>query len=152
MPTLPRTILLATDFSPSADQAWQVASQLARATGARLIVLHVIPTEIAGYEAVLQGLPVAEYRRQAERAMSRYQAADLPVETRLVEGPPAETILRVAADTGADFIVLGSHGHGVLTRMLLGSVAEQVLRKAPGLVLVVKSLPASGKKSPPPSG
>lgn len=154
MPTLPRTILLATDFSPSADQAWQVASQLARATGARLIVLHVIPPEIAGYEAVLQGLPVAEYRRQAERAMSRYQAADLPVEKRLVEGPPAETILRVAADTGADCIVLGSHGHSALTRVLLGSIAEQVMRKAPGLVLVVKSLPAaeSSKKSPSPPG
>ncbi|MCS7159540.1 MAG: universal stress protein, partial [Gemmatales bacterium] len=134
--SLPRRILFATDFSPGANQAWQAACHLARAAGAHLIVLHVIPPQVAGYEAVLRGLPVSQYREQAERAMARYSCADLPVEKRFAEGEPAETILRVAAQENADCIVLGTHGYGVLTRMFLGSVAEKVLRKAPGLVLV----------------
>jgi len=137
---LPRTILVPTDFSASADHAWQVACQLARATGARLILLHVIPPEIAGYQAVLQGLPVTEYRQQAEHALDKYHADGLPLEKRLEEGEPAETILQVAKETAADCIVIGSHGHGALTRMLLGSVAEKVVRKAPAMVLIVKSL------------
>jgi nucleotide-binding universal stress UspA family protein len=136
---LPRVILVATDFSECADRAWQMACQLARASGGRLIVLHVMPPQVAGYEAVLKGLPIPEYRQQAQRALDKYQCPDVPVEKRLVEGDPAETILRVAAETGADCIVVGSHGHGWVTRLLLGSVAERVMRKAPGLVLIVHS-------------
>lgn len=135
---LPRAILFATDFSPSADQAWEVACQLARACGARIIVLHVIPTQIAGYETVLQGLPVRQYRQQAEQALNKYHHSDITVERHIVEGDPAETIVRVAQETDADCIVIGTHGYGFITRVLLGSVAEKVLRQAQGLVLVVR--------------
>ncbi|GBD35856.1 Putative universal stress protein [bacterium HR36] len=144
----PQMILVATDFSASADEAWQVACQLARATKARLLVLHVIPPQVAGYEAVLQGLPVTQYRQQAERAIQKYQCAEIPVERRLEEGEPVETILRVARDIGADCIVVGAHGHGWVARMLLGGVAERILRRAPGLVLVVQSRPTSRLHEP----
>lgn len=138
--SLPRIILFATDFSPSCDQAWEAACQLARAGGAQLIVLHVIPPQVTGYEkSVLQGLPISQYREQAERALHKYHCADVPLSRRLVEGEAADTIVRVAKESGADCIVLGSHGYGLLTRILLGSVAEKVLRKAPCLVLVVRS-------------
>lgn len=135
----PPVILFATDFSPSADQAWEVACLLARSSGARLLVLHVIPPQVAGYETVLQGLPVSQYRQQAERALNRYQCPDIPVERRLVEGEPASTIVRVAVESGADPIVVGSRGQSILSRVLLGSVAEGLLRQAPGTVLVVHS-------------
>jgi nucleotide-binding universal stress UspA family protein len=61
------------------------------------------------------------------------------VETRLLEGEPARTIVDLAREAGADLIVLGSHGRTGLDRLLMGSVAEHVVRKAGCPVLTVKS-------------
>jgi nucleotide-binding universal stress UspA family protein len=61
------------------------------------------------------------------------------VEQRLAEGDPAAEILHLATDTGCDMIVLGTHGRTGLDRLLMGSVAEQIVRKAPCPVLTVKA-------------
>src|SRR5262249_7953655 len=66
-----------------------------------------------------------------------------------VEGDPGREILRAARETGADLIVMGTHGRTGLTRLLTGSVAEKVLRKAPCPVLTVKT--AVPKKTPAPA-
>jgi nucleotide-binding universal stress UspA family protein len=60
-------------------------------------------------------------------------------ERRLEEGDPVEAILRVAEEIGADLIVMGTHGRTGLSRLFMGSVAEQVLRRAPCPVLTLKS-------------
>jgi nucleotide-binding universal stress UspA family protein len=82
------------------------------------------------------------------------QAADpklreLRLETKMVEGHPAETICRVAKEEGCDLIVMGTHGRSGLGRLLLGSVAEQVLREAACPVLTVKMPAESPAKAKP---
>lgn len=131
------TILYPTDFSPLAYHAFEVACALAHDYKARLVLLHVheppvpmgelVPTEPPGYRESLmrdlQGLT---------------PLPPIAVEYRLEEGPVAEGIVRVANETKSDLIVLGTHGRSGLRRILLGSVAESVLREAPCLVLTVK--------------
>jgi nucleotide-binding universal stress UspA family protein len=76
---------------------------------------------------------------RAQLQQVRPDAAQLPVDHRLVEGDAAAEILRLAAETHCDLIVMGTHGRTWLSRMLMGSVAEQVVRKAPCPVLTVKT-------------
>jgi nucleotide-binding universal stress UspA family protein len=73
------------------------------------------------------------------------------IEHRLAEGDPAREILRVARETGCDLIVMGTHGWTGLGRLLMGSVAEQVVRKATCPVLTVKT-PIPDTAIPAPSG
>jgi nucleotide-binding universal stress UspA family protein len=133
-----RTILYPTDFSPLAHHAFEVACALAQDYKARLVVLHVhkppvpmgelVPTEPPAYrEALLRDLQAL---RPAQPTSTEY---------RLEEGAVAEGIQRVANETKCDVIVLGTHGRSGLGRILLGSVAESVLREARCLVLTVKA-------------
>jgi len=71
--------------------------------------------------------------------LARYQevAPDVPIDTRVEQGDPAGVILRLAAETKCDLIVLGTHGRGLIGRFLLGSVAESVVRHAICPVLTV---------------
>lgn len=135
-----RTILHPTDFSPHSAAALRVARCLARDQGARLVLVHVVPSErLAG--VVSEGLMDLELGREALAWVQReVDAADLkyPVENRLRRGDPVAEILDTAGDTGCDLIVMGSHGRSGLGRLVLGSVAEAVLRKAPCPVLTIK--------------
>jgi nucleotide-binding universal stress UspA family protein len=86
------------------------------------------------------------YREEMAGELNRLRAPDarVRVEHRLEEGDTATQILRVAQETGCDMIVLGTHGRTGLGRLLMGSVAEQVLRMAPCPVLTVRApFPAS---------
>jgi nucleotide-binding universal stress UspA family protein len=141
-----RTILHPTDFSKSAQYAFRLACSLARDHGARLIVLHVAGPE---YADLYSGVPVVqqleEHARELEEKLHRLKPRHfkLPVEHRLEKGIPADQILRVAQETNCDLIVMGTHGRTGLGRLLMGSVAEEVLRKSPCPVLTVKTpLPA----------
>lgn len=120
-------ILHPTDFSPSANNAFQLACSLARDHGARLIVVHVQPPECS---------PKA---LQADLEKIRPADSTVRVEYRLEEGDPAGAILRVADESRCDLIVMGSHGKSWLERMLLGGVAVTVLRNATCPVLSVKT-------------
>jgi nucleotide-binding universal stress UspA family protein len=76
----------------------------------------------------------------------------VPIEHRVEEGDAARTILRIAGEINADLIVMGTHGRTGLSRLLMGSVAEQVVRKAPCAVLTVKSpFPAEQHSNEPPA-
>jgi nucleotide-binding universal stress UspA family protein len=138
-----RTILHATDFSEDSTQAFQVACALAADQRSRLIVLHVYPPPICHGEEVARRPPDG-YEEQLWRALCRLRPTDaaIDVEHRLVEGDAAEEIVRVAREHNCDLIVLGTHGRTGLGRLLMGSVAEKVMRGAACAVLTVKS-PAS---------
>ena len=146
MPAI-RTILLATDFSDASEAALGYAKSLAEAFGASLHVLHVLEdlaahawtTEV--YVAALPGVHEEMERQARERIEAlltpeereRYRASLV-----LRSGSPFVEIVRYAREEHADLIVLGTHGRGAIAHMLLGSVAERVVRKAHCPVLTVR--------------
>jgi nucleotide-binding universal stress UspA family protein len=135
------TILHPTDFSERSALALPVACALARDYGARLVVLHVAaPPPVAYSEGVFippDNLAIIE---EAKRHLDQVPVGDgIAVERRFEEGDPVEGILRVAELSRADLIVMGTHGRTGLSRLFMGSVAEQVLRKAPCPVLTLKA-------------
>ena len=135
------TILHPTDFSDRSEHAFHLACALARDYGARLVVLHVTAHPVIGYgEGVLPPDP-EELARHAWDELNRLEVpgGSVRAERRLEEGDPVSEILRVAGESGADLVVMGTHGRTGLPRLLMGSVAELVVRKAKCPVLTVRS-------------
>ena len=136
-----KRILFPTDFSDNSEAARQTAASLARASGADLLVVHVQepPPHVAdrGFSGYAEQLNEEDARQQLHETAT----ADPRVscEERLLAGEPADTIVRCADDEQADLIVIGSHGRTGLARLLLGSVAEAVVRRARCPVLTVKT-------------
>ena len=135
-----RTILHPTDFSESSRPAFELACALARDYSAALVVTHVVPpTHVFAPDGIAVPFPAEEpYEARARLARVRPADGHVEVEHRLLEGDPAEMILKLAEDVNADVIVMGTHGTTGLTRLLVGSVAESVMRKAPCPVLTVR--------------
>ena len=136
-----KTILHPTDFSAHSDVAFRLACSLARDYGARLLVAHVVepPLPIYGDGLVL---PTAQGIKKPLQALLHQllpQDPKVQVEHRLLEGDASTEILRVAKEVGCHLIVMGAHGRTGLGRLLMGSVAEQVLRRASCPVLTVKT-------------
>ncbi len=127
-----RTILYPTDFSPHSDLACQFAGALARDYGARLIVAHVFHEPVVAYGAGLTASDrdAAEIELKSWASLLASQFGLVAVEHRLAVGNPAAEILRLAEEVKSDLIVLGTHGRTGLGRLVLGSVAERVLRGA----------------------
>jgi nucleotide-binding universal stress UspA family protein len=137
-----KTILHPTDFSEHSEFAFRLAYSLARDYQARLLLLHVLlpPVIVYGEGAVVpEPWDATEEAREKMRHLEAH-AHDVRIESLLMEGDPVDTILRVAVETHSDVIVMGTHGRTALARLLLGSVAEAVLRKAPCPVLTAKPL------------
>jgi nucleotide-binding universal stress UspA family protein len=134
-----RTILQPTDFSEHSEWVFHLACSLARVNGARLIVLHVIPPPVCHGEVVAQRQPDG-YLEQMCDWLNRLQAPNSGVEIdrRLTDGDPCAEIQRVAQENRCDLIIIGTHGRTGLRRLLMGSVAEKVMRQAPCPVLTVK--------------
>jgi nucleotide-binding universal stress UspA family protein len=127
------TILHPTDFSERANYAFRLACSLARDRAARLIILHIVPVSLA-----------EEKRSFGEELAEELNRMEMPdpkvrVERLLEEGDPVTEILRLAREMGCDLIVMGTHGRTGLGRLLMGSVAEQVVRGASCPVLTVKA-------------
>jgi nucleotide-binding universal stress UspA family protein len=148
-----RTILHPTDFSSCSRGAFDAACSMARDLGARLVLLHVAqPAEVHALELV-NVMPEAspdDWREQLERRL-QWLGTDcegILVERWLEEGDPVREILGVAKEAGADLIVMGTHGRRGLGRFLLGSVAEEVLRRAPCPVLTVKKQRPEARSAP----
>ena len=143
-----RTILHPTDFSANSSQAFDVAVELARNRGAKLVVMHVAPrplTTLGGAEAIPPSsdeLALGE----AKATLAKFRPVEgVQLETKLEVGEAAPSIVRFARDAGCELIVMGTHGRGGLERLILGSVAEHVLRQAPCPVLTVRQAPAGAK-------
>jgi universal stress protein A len=134
------TILHPTDFSPRSEHAFHLACSLARDHGGRVIVLHVAEPPVVGYGGAMTPPPEGDWNALDEK-LREIQATDatVPVEHRLEEGDPITEILRTAQESKCDLIVMGTHGRTGLAHLLMGSVAEQVVRKATCPVLVVKT-------------
>jgi nucleotide-binding universal stress UspA family protein len=133
------TILYPTDFSERAQQAFPLACSLARDCGARVVVLYVMPPPMGHEELEARRDPEGYYGRmwKALREM-RAPKEDVHVEHRLEEGDAPDRIVAVAQEIQAGLIVMGTHGRTGLPRLVLGSVAEQVLRTAACPVLTVR--------------
>jgi nucleotide-binding universal stress UspA family protein len=137
-------ILHPTDYSSHSRYAFELACSLCRDHGSRLIVLHVVATlgpELVTFgEAVSQREPEAyQARLWADLREIQPTTGDIPVEHRLAEGDPAAMIVRTAHETGCGLIVMGTHGRTGLDRLVMGSVAEQVIRKAPCPTMTVRA-------------
>ena len=130
-----RTILYPTDFSSYSNQAYLHAVSIAERHGAELTVVYVASGD--------QGQERDYWRGQLEQI--RPANPNITFDHKFLEGDPATEIVRFAGEEGFDLIVMGTHGRTGLDRLLMGSVAEKVLREAPCSVLVVK-LPGSAPK------
>lgn len=133
-------ILVPIDFSPYSDAALALATSLARDGGGTLVLAHVevIPISAAGGE-YLYAIPEPPTEELLDK-LSHVTPPDSHVafERRLLAGDPADAIIRLAESENIDLIVMGTHGRRGLSRLLMGSVAEAVVRAAPCPVLTVK--------------
>jgi nucleotide-binding universal stress UspA family protein len=136
-----RKILHPTDFSDPARAAFEMACALARDYGAELIVVHVNrPPAVYAPDGIAMPGPIEDpYELRAKLARVRPTDAKVKVTHHMLEGEPADQILKAARAEAVDLIVLGTHGTTGLARLLMGSVAETVLRKAPCPVLTVRA-------------
>jgi len=138
-------ILVPTDFSTASDEVLPHAEALAKQKSASLLILHVEEPPLAyGGGELYYGLP----EPSSERILAMLEEVKpsdptVPCTHRLTMGDPASEIVRIASEEGAEMIVLGTHGRSGMTRMLMGSVAEAVVRRAPCPVLVYRT--AAGK-------
>lgn len=141
-----KKILVATDFSDCARRAEETAVVLARGLAAELILLHV-SVETPLYNEGMRGLvnPRAVY--EAQRAWAENTLAARAAEIRgagvaahavVRSGVAVDEILKSAGDERCDLIVIGTHGHGGLSRFFLGSVADRIVRLAPCPVMTVR--------------
>ena len=141
-----KTILFPTDFSHNSAYAWKHALLHAQRHKARIVLLHIIDRMPQDYQWMMVAMTPAQIydvlREQAEKKMARMteQAtkAGIRCEQQIRNGVPFVEIIRYAKARKADMIVMGSHGRTGLRQMLVGSVAEKVVRKAHCSVLVIK--------------
>jgi nucleotide-binding universal stress UspA family protein len=135
-----KTILHPTDLNELSNNAFRAACALAREKKANLIVLHIAPRGVVSYVDRVSELSAEEAKQKLWEAVRwpREEEAGVNVTHRLEEGDPVREILRVARETHSDLIMMGTHGRRGLTRWFSGSVAEEVVRKAPCSVLIVK--------------
>jgi nucleotide-binding universal stress UspA family protein len=137
------TVLCPVDLSDTSRRAFSYATAVARSHQARLSVLQVMDWSVpAGAGELPALLTVAEEQERAALAslnelVAPAYAAGVPTEICLETGPVVRHILDRAVTVSADLIVMGTHGRGGVERLILGSVAEKVLRKAPCPVLTV---------------
>lgn len=139
-------ILVPTDFSESADQAFMYALALADGVGAAVRLVHVFedPDDVGLYSNMYVPMPVelreqilTDLRRQLSERVAT-MAGSKKVAAEVVIGAPARTIVEDATAHQCDLIVMGTHGRHGMAHMLLGSVAERVIRTAACPVLVVR--------------
>jgi len=138
-----RTVILATDLSPTSEAATTAALDLAGSLGARLLAVSVIdPGSLR--------LPGGRFRQRvdqvrterehvAQSLVARGRSIGVTVDFLVWEGDPGESIIEAARAESADMIVVGSHGRGTVGRFLIGSVSDHVVRNAQCPVLVVRS-------------
>ena len=135
------TILFPTDFSTIGQTALELATSLARDRGTKLLIVHVEEPPVAyGGGEMYYGIEEPN-REDLQRMLSEVVPTDPTVgyEHRLCTGSPAGAIVHLAEKEGVDMIVMPTHGRTGLVRLLMGSVAEEVVRKAKCPVLTVKA-------------
>ena len=147
-----KTIIAAVDFSNATPSVVETATSFAKSFGAELMLFHVIEPEPSfvtyGFNSV-EYPAMVDLREETERRASRLMGellakvrTELPGATSMIAvGHPLQELLAQVKRTGADFVIVGSHGHGVIGVLLLGSVAEGMVRKATVPTLIVPAAP-----------
>ena len=142
-----KTVLVPTDFSDASEAALDYGRGLAEAFGASLHLVHVMEDLLAhAWAAEVYVASAPNLREEIERESRQRLESMLPpsdrerlrAEVALLAGNPFIEIIRYAKANGIDLIVMGTHGRGPIAHMLLGSVAEKVVRKSPCPVLTVR--------------
>jgi universal stress protein A len=134
------TILFPTDFSHASDAALEHAEALAKQRQAKLVILHVEEPPLAyGGGELYYGLP----EPSSERIMKMLEDvkpkdASVAFSHKLTMGDPAAEVVRIAEEEKSDMIVMGTHGRTGMSRLLMGSVAEAVVRRSPCPVLIYR--------------
>ncbi|MGA8489691.1 MAG: universal stress protein [Terriglobales bacterium] len=133
-------ILVATDFSDQAREALEWARTFSTALGAKLVLLHVIDIfSLAETGCVTGGIdPLHLFREQAQRCMDDVKRLVPDAETFIREASPRPAIVDAALELNCQMIVMGTHGRSGLAHLLLGSVAEYVVRNSKVPVLTVR--------------
>jgi universal stress protein A len=169
-------ILVPMDYSDDSDQALQWAASLAQQFGARLILLHVIgkaveevypqgtsfailapayyggmaPGSQLGRQPIIIDLE-AQACTQLQDFAAQHLHDHLPIQVKVAVGKPADAIVRLAREAGVDLIVMGTHGRSGVRHLLMGSVAEAVIRQVQCPVTTVRSRvterPTSGERA-----
>ena len=139
-----RSIVVGTDGSPSADAAVGRAAEIAKATGAQVHLVTAYP-DVATYGEMIASSAKAdpiELRQVAEGVLTRksrpLEDDGIEVLTHAGEGDPADVLINVAQEVGADLIVVGARGLSGLQRFLLGSVSSKLSHHSPISVMVVR--------------
>jgi nucleotide-binding universal stress UspA family protein len=142
-----KTVLVPTDFSEASESALRYGKAMAEAFGASLHIVHVMEDLLAhawAAEVYVSSMPQLrdeiekESRHRLGALLTDEERKTLRAETALLAGNPFLEIIRYAKTHGVDLIVMGTHGRGPIAHMLLGSVAEKVVRKSPCPVLTVR--------------
>ena len=153
---MPRSIVVPLDGTPNSEESLPLADRIAAATGATVHLVRVVrPSTEAVYPHEGTGLPPDTRRDDPVQARAALQSArtrflDTPpdrIEDAVLEGEVAPSLARYAGSVGADLLLMGSKAAGPLGRILLGSVADEVVRTVPLPVLVVQS--GRGRTIPP---
>jgi nucleotide-binding universal stress UspA family protein len=142
-----KTVLVPTDFSDASESALRYGKAMAEAFGASLHVVHVMEDLLAhawAAEVYVSSMPQLrdeiekESRQRLDTLLPDAERKAFRAETALLAGNPFLEIIRYAKAHNVDLIVMGTHGRGPIAHMLLGSVAEKVVRKSPCPVLTVR--------------
>lgn len=136
-------IMIATDGSKQVEKAIEAAVQLAKITGARLYTVYVIASagytpRNFGWQESLREILEAEAKKAVTFVEEAGKVSGVKVEPVILEGHPADRIIKFAEQEDMDLIVMGTLGRTGLDRFLLGSIAENVVRHSKTPVMVVK--------------
>jgi nucleotide-binding universal stress UspA family protein len=143
-----RSILAPTDFSPHSERAVRYACGLAERLGAELHLIHILSEILpAGPDPLLMPVMPPEYYEENEeraretlgRLLDAAWGTPRSVVTAVRWGSPVEAIVAYAVDLKVDLVVIATHGRTGLSHVLLGSVAERIVREAPCPVLTIRS-------------
>lgn len=149
-PLEPRIILVPTDLSDPAAHALRYASSLAERVGARLLVIYADPftpptdftANTAGAFELSRDAMMAAALAQLRRHVERNVRTGVPFDLRALLGAPLDVIVAQVAESGADLVVMGTHGRTSMSRLMFGSVTEAVMRVVAVPVIAVNPLAA----------
>lgn len=143
-----KNILIPTDFSKHSEAAIHFALSLAKKFNSEIYFLNVSPPEFAFYSGMRTSVhtevkreeerDVKKHREWLEEFVKKFNVEELRVNHLVKSGPPFLEIIIAAREINADLIVMGTHGRTGLSHVMIGSVAEKVVRKSPCPVLTVK--------------
>lgn len=138
------SIVCAIDFSEPSNAALTHAIGLAKRLGAKVVAVHAwqlpvyaVPDGVAVFGPEVVAEITEGLQKQLAKTLEAHRADGVTLEGKLVAGAPVEAVLEVSKDLGAEYVVIGTHGRTGVARMVLGSVAERMVRLSRVPVVVV---------------